>query len=529
MVEIYSNCPVQPYATSQQITSPPVINTNYTSQDFWSMKTRLINFCEERFGPSGNLLPNTFNDFVESDLAVMLIENFAFLADLLSFKMDQYFNELGIDTVTQLDNAFRLAKLVGYQPTPPIASVSMWSGTLPGISPFDVIITTPVPVSLVSGNTGFTIELFAADADNEPIFNSPIIIPAGNTVNTSVVGLQGTTVITPITGNGTVSQTITLTGPVIYDSVQVQVDGKTWQKVDYFTISQPLPEFLVEFDANWNAYVIFGNNQAGQIPTQGSQIQITSRVGGGTIGNIVTNYVTSQIMVAVPGLANMVPVTFTNYTAGQYGYDGDTIDTIRLNLPNWVQTQNRLVSGNDYQTFADQFSSDYHGQVGKSVAALRNQGCAGNIIDLYVLATSSVANDLELASNGLKSDLLNAINEVKMLTDFVCIKDGIVVSVEVVVTAEINPLYNKYQDDITTQINNQLSAFFALPNWQFGQSLRSIDVIKALANIQQIEEFTVSFLLPNSQTFLTEVDVNFYEIIRPSLTIPTTIIYTQGA
>ena len=526
MVEIYSNCPVQPYATSRDVTSPPVVNTNYTNQDFWSMKTRLMSFCEERFGPSGNLLPNSFNDFVESDLAIMLIENFAFLADLLSFKMDQYFNEIGIDTVTQLDNAFRLAKLVGYQPTPPIASASMWSATLPGISPYDVTITTPVPVSLTSGNTGITIELFPADANNEPIFNSSIVIPAGNTVNTSIVGLEGHTNVTSFTGNGSISQTITIPGPIIFDSIQVQVNGTTWQKVDYFTDSQPRAEFLVEYDSSWNAYVIFGNNQAGLIPAQGSQIQITSRTGGGKVGNIVTNYVTSQIMVAVPGLANMVPVTFTNYTAGKYGYDGDTIDDIRRNLPNWVQTQNRLVSGNDYQTFADQYSSDYHGQVGKSVAVLRNQGCAGNIIELYILATSSVANDLETASNGLKVDLLNAINNVKMLTDFVCIKDGLVVSVEVVVTAQINPLYYKYQDDIRTQILNQLDVFFALPNWEFGQSLRSIDVIKVLSNIQQVSDFTVSFLLPNSQAFLSEINVVFNQIVRQSLSIPTTVIFT---
>ena len=79
MIEVYNGCPVNPYAIGSTNQQQQTISLNYTNQDFWSMKARLVQFCEQRFGPSGTVLPNSFNDFVESDLAIMLIENFAFI------------------------------------------------------------------------------------------------------------------------------------------------------------------------------------------------------------------------------------------------------------------------------------------------------------------------------------------------------------------------------------------------------------------------------------------------------------------
>ena len=140
-----------PLSQSQDIRTPNLFNLNYTNQDFWSMKQRLVLFIQEQF-------PNDFNDFVESSLAIMLIENWAFLADTLSFKMDQIVNELFIDTVTQIDNAFRLAKLVGFQPTPPIAAAAGFSVTLGSLLDVDMIIPTPVQISVTSNSTPMTYE-----------------------------------------------------------------------------------------------------------------------------------------------------------------------------------------------------------------------------------------------------------------------------------------------------------------------------------------------------------------------------------
>jgi hypothetical protein len=508
-----NNCPfdITPYTQSQIITTPNIFNLNYTNQDFWSMKTRLIEFTRQKFNKE-------FSDFVESSLAIMLIENWAFLADTLSFKMDQIANEIFIDTVTEAENAFRLAKLVGFVPQPPIAARTLWTATLNNPVLTDVVIPAPFDLKVSTGNKQLSIELFPADADNNPIFDQDIVIPAGGVVNASIVGLEGTTRSSESSGNGTVAQTIALNEyPVIYDSVRVEVDGVLWTQVDYFTDSQPRREYRLEFNSNYQAFVIFGNNRAGLIPSQGSKILITYRKGGGSIGNIVSGTIEKQTIVNVPGLSFSVPIGLRNYTKGEFGYDGDTIEDIRNKLPAWVRAQNRAVTGLDYKTLTDQFATAYQGQIGKSTAVLRNYGCSGNIVDLYVLALNG--NDkLQEASNELKVELENYIDSLKMFTDHVCIRDGQVVVVDTGLDVVMDRFYRKFEDELRIKIQRRLDSFFALKNWEYGQTLRDSDMIKSLSDLKEIQRYEVNFITNDADNGGSRVTTKFYEIIRPDTT-----------
>ncbi len=209
-----------------------------------------------------------------------------------------------------------------------------------------------------------------------------------------------------VAGKADINQTITLSrSPVLLDSIRVSVDGVNWSRVKSFTDSERRREFRVEYNANYEAFIFFGNNRSGLIPSTGSPIQITYRVGGGPIGNITTGSLQEQRQIPVPGQAFSATVTFFNQTRGEFGFSGDTIDDIRRKLPAYLSTQDRAVSGNDYKTLADQFATPFHGQIGKSTAVLRNHGCAGNIIDLYILARNG-DNGLTGASNELKNDLI---------------------------------------------------------------------------------------------------------------------------
>lgn len=506
-----NNCPfdITPYAQSQSIKKPNIFNLNYTNQDFWSMKTRLVELIKQKF--SGE-----FNDFVESSIAIMLIENWAFIADTLSFKMDQIANEIFIDTVTEIENAFRLSKLVGFKPQPPISARSLWTATINNVLDFDLTIPTPLDIQTVSGDTPIRIELFPADSNNNPIFDEDIIIPAGSFVNASVVGLEGATRNDLTNGTGVVGQTVRLSYfPVLYDSIRVSVDGVKWNEVEYFTDSQPRREYRVEFDSNYVGYIIFGNNRAGLLPSQGSQISVTYRTGGGSIGNIVAGSVSTQTIVNPPNYDLSVPVSFNNYTKGQYGYNGDTIDDIRRKLPQYLRTQNRAVTGLDYKTLSEQFASPYQGQIGKCVASLRNYGCSANIVDLYVLSKKD-EQTLEQASNQLKYELQQYIEENKMLTDYVCIKDGILISSSVSIDVFIDRFYRKFEDEIREKITRRLSDLFLLVNWDYGKILKDVEIIKKLSDITEVNQYEVSFTTDNSDS--TNIIVpKFNEIIRPDV------------
>lgn len=503
---------IKPFAQSTDSKNPAVFNLVYTNQDYWSMKSRLVDYIKERFGDKGTYLPNTFNDFIESSIAIMLIENWAFLADTLSFKMDQMVNEIFLDTVTEVENAFRLAKLVGFTPTPPIASRSMWIAQINNVLNTDVVIETPVRIDVPTDTAPTSIELFPADSDGQPILDADIIIPAGAKFNKNIVGLEGRTIEEEFSGTGQVAQTLNLSfTPVIYDSVRITIDGQVWNAVNYFTDSQPRQEFRVEYNSSYQAFVMFGNNRAGAIPASGSRIIVTYRTGGGVAGNIVTGFVENQKQVVVPGFDFTVPITYKNYSKGEFGYDGDTIDDIRRKIPAWIKTQDRAVTGEDYKTLADQFITPYYGQIGKSTAVLRSQGCSGNIIDLYVLAKDN--DSLALASGELKNKLKDSLETKKMLTDFVCIKDGTILPVDISIDITLDKFHRKFEQEIRQTLESKVDAFFSLNAWDFGQILRDTDLIKYISDVREAQSFQITFVAEDESEPIITTDFN--EIIRP--------------
>ncbi len=518
------NCPIdiKPFSQSEDVKNPSIFNLNYTNQDFWSLKARLVDFIRERFGDKGTVIPNTFNDFVESSIAIMLIENWAFIGDTLSFKMDQIVNEMFIDTVTEVENAFRLAKLVGFNPTPPICARSSWIAQINQVLTTDVVIPTPVRIDIPSAGQPTSIELFAVDGNNQPLYDSDIFIPAGANFNKNIIRLEGRTIEEEFTGTGLPAQTLSLSfAPVIYDSVRIMVDGQNWTQVDYFTDSHPRMEYRLEFNSNYQGFIMFGNNRTGMIPSKGSRIRATYRTGGGTVGNIVTGYIETQRQIVVQGLDFTVPITYKNYTKGEYGYDGDGIDEVKRKLPKWIKTQDRAVTGEDYKTLSDQFATPYYGKIGKSTAVLRNHGCAGNIVDLYILAED--AGSLQTASNDLKIALDEELSKKKMLTDLICIKDGTILVVDVSIDITMDKLYRKFEREIKENILRRVNSFFSINNWDYFQILKDTDLIKEMADIKEIKTIDIRFISETGETG-NIVTPKFYEIIRPD-SIEVSFVY----
>jgi hypothetical protein len=503
-------CPfdIQPFAQSEKIKTPQLATLNYTAQDYWSIKNRLRDIVRQKF-------PKDFNDLIESDLAIMLMELYAYLADLLSFKMDQNVNEVFIDTVTEVDNAFRLARLVGFQPTPPLAARAMVSATINNVLAKDLTIPGGLKFDLVSNSNQISYEIFPADSNNNPIYDEDIYITAGSLTNTAIIGVEGETYRDVFNGSGESSQVYELPlGPVIYDSIRLNVDGIRWQRVDYFSDSQPRREFRVEFDSQYRAYLTFGDNTAGMAPSSGSRIEAIYRVGGGSKGNVITGFLNIQRNVNLDGFDFNVPVTFFNYTKGDFGYDGDGLEDIRSKLPTWIRTQDRCVSGTDYKSFTDLFVTGFHGKVGKSTAVLRNYGCAANIIDLYVLSVNGVIG-LQRSTDELKADLAIALEDKKMITDHICIRDGIVIPVDVVIDIKVDKFYKKLREELNVKVTNAVNKFFSLPNWEYGQPLRDADLIKFLSEIKEINQIDITYTTndPNNSGII--VTAKYNEIIRP--------------
>ena len=90
------------------------------------------------------------------------------------------------------------------------------------------------------------------NANNDPLLDDDILIPAGQTSITNIAGLEGQTIDEEFLGDGSIGQTIQLSFPsVTLDSVRVEVDGIRWDEVDFFTDSQPRQEYRLEFNSEF--------------------------------------------------------------------------------------------------------------------------------------------------------------------------------------------------------------------------------------------------------------------------------------
>jgi len=81
----------------------------YVNRDFGSLKNNLIDYSKTYF-------PNTYNDFTESSPGMMFIEMAAYVGDVLSFYVDNQFQETFMQYARQTQNLYDLAYMMGYNP-----------------------------------------------------------------------------------------------------------------------------------------------------------------------------------------------------------------------------------------------------------------------------------------------------------------------------------------------------------------------------------------------------------------------------
>lgn len=88
-------------------------NINFAAFDYDTVKRSLLDYIKLYF-------PETFNDFIESSEFVAVIETFAYIAELLAYRLDVNAHENFISTAQRRDSILRLAKLVSYSAARPL-------------------------------------------------------------------------------------------------------------------------------------------------------------------------------------------------------------------------------------------------------------------------------------------------------------------------------------------------------------------------------------------------------------------------
>jgi hypothetical protein len=217
----------------------------YINRDFSDFKTRLIEFAKTYF-------PNTYNDFSEASPGMMFIEQSAYVGDVLSFYIDNQFQENFIQYAQQSNNLYELAYMFGYKPKLSSAAQTTidFYQQLPSklvgseyVPDYDYALTISENSTITSDNgTSFIIQDkidFSLTSSQDPTEIS-IYQVAGNTVQYYLLKKSRNAISSTI-----VSQTYTFTDPLPFQTINLNTtnflkilditdsDGNLWYEVDH--------------------------------------------------------------------------------------------------------------------------------------------------------------------------------------------------------------------------------------------------------------------------------------------------------
>ena len=480
---------------------------NFAGNDFLSIREDLISYIKAVY-------PLDYENFSESDLGVMLLELVAYMGSVVSLKSDMVANENYLRTVKTRTNLKKLLELVGVDMKAPMAagagarltrgSDATGEGPFtfsPGKRVFAIIGEedgAPVNYSLYK-IVDNAIEGIQGAAVSVSLTDSEAVNTGSPSVWENVALLEGALTVQEGTfdaheGNKRVSLT---QSPIVEGSVQVYVDagvddpatGAYTQVERLFSASGGTDRiFQVSYTDDYAATVIFGDGFIGISPPPTATFTVVYRVGGGTRGNIRQNAINVTLTADTPSSGEIAFVT-ENRTAATGGSDAETADHAKTYAPLTFKRQDRVVTLEDFIAIGNTFRSK-QGTVGKTTASVRDAFSSGNVIDLYTLEK---ADDLHLqkASPTFKKELLDEIEPKKMMTDEIVVCDGLIRTLDLVVTARIDKNLGPNRSEIEAEVASIILEFFNVDNMDFHKPFIASELNRKIFDSPRVRYSTV--------------------------------------
>jgi len=254
---------------------------------------------------------------------------------------------------------------------------------------------------------------------------------------------------------------------------------------------------------NFNAASVFYTQEYGLAPS--SNITIRYLVGGGVTSNVASNTITTIVTSSAnfpSGINDALSTTILNSLAvtnpfpSAGGRNGDQIEEIRNNAFYAYQSQLRAVTREDYMVRALSLPPNY-GSIAKvyvtqdvaqemipTSTVSTTEGRNPLSLDMYILGYNSNKN-LIAASTTLKSNLASYINQFRMVTDAVNIKDAFYINIGVNFDIVVASGYNN--NDVVTNCILALQDHFNIEKWNINQPIILSDITSKLLQVKGVQ------------------------------------------
>lgn len=258
--------------------------------------------------------------------------------------------------------------------------------------------------------------------------------------------------------------------------------------------------------SNFNKASVFYTQEYGLAPN--GTLTVRYLTGGGITSNTPANSITtidnstSYFPNGITGpLATYVlnSLASTNPIASAGGRNGDTVEEIRNNALYAYQSQLRAVTREDYIVRALSLPSEY-GSIAKvyvtqdvareelpTPTVATTEGRNPLSLDMYILGYNS-DKQLTTTSTTLKENLASYINEFRMVTDAINIKDAFYINIGVNFDVVVASGFNN--NDVITNCILALQDHFNIDKWNINQPIVLSDITALLLRITGVQTVT---------------------------------------
>ena len=229
------------------------------------------------------------------------------------------------------------------------------------------------------------------------------------------------------------------------------------------------------------------------IAPSNTTLTIRYYTGGGTSANVLSNTLTSIDKTTVNFLNSSLTdntaqyvfnsLASNNLDAASGGADGDTIEEIRQNSISQYSTQRRSVTADDYLIRTLSMPGKF-GIVSKAFTQKPNPDDANTTLDIYLLSQNS-QGQLAVASNVLKTNVKNYLNQYRMIGDSITLRDAFIINI--CVRFEITTLPNYNNSEVLKKCISSLQTYFDINKWQINQPILLGPIFVLLDEIQGVQ------------------------------------------
>jgi hypothetical protein len=308
---------------------------NYVNYDFDQLVQQLIDRVK---------LSDTWKDTYRSGTGQMLIELYAYVANLALFYVERRATEGYIETAQLRSSIINLVRLLNYTPKRNVSATGKLKFTLASPLTKKVFIPKYTECQTNSGVKYLTNE----DA---------VILPGETEIVMS--GIQGSIVEISQVANGNLNYEIKIEDTQVANfNLFVYVDGTEWTAVDSFINSVNTSEhYRLIADIDDTIIIRFGNNVFGLSPTSGQTILIRYIKSSGLAGNVyeLDKVVTVNSVIYDEDSTAVDNITVTNSDVFLGGDDPESDEEIRYEAPRVFKTGDRAVTKEDYVSILENY------------------------------------------------------------------------------------------------------------------------------------------------------------------------------